>query len=117
MKFNLRIEVEAESLEAAQAIRDEMAGAGEDYTESSRNASASFGDMQEIGTDRHTALVELARDKFAMASDNDIEVYDDARTSESDGGIWVQGWLWLSNGTLETAGLMEGEEEEGGSDD
>jgi hypothetical protein len=40
-------------------------------------------------------LIERARARYAMPSDDDIEVDDDARISEGEGGTWVQAWVWV----------------------
>lgn len=37
-------------------------------------------------------LVSIARDKYVI---DDIEIDDDAGTSESDRGIWVQSWVYV----------------------
>src|SRR5262245_35543477 len=40
--------------------------------------------------------IELARDRHAHGSDNEIEVDDNADISpNSEGGVWVQGWLYV----------------------
>lgn len=39
--------------------------------------------------------IEEARDKYALGSDDDIEVDDGALTSQADNGTWVQAWVWL----------------------
>lgn len=40
-------------------------------------------------------LIERARARYAVPSDDDIEVDDDARISEGEGGAWVQAWVWV----------------------
>ncbi len=117
MKFIIKVEVEADSREAAEAIRGEMVGGAEDFAETQRTASASIGDVELIGDERHAALVELARDAHAIGSGDDIEVDEDARTSEGEDGIWVQGWLFLSNQALAGAGIKNDSKDEEGEQD
>lgn len=61
--------------------------------------------------------IELARKKYQESEYPDVEIDDDAGTSEGDEGTWVQAWVWLSN---EDLGREEDEEEpvwEAGYDD
>jgi hypothetical protein len=39
----------------------------------------------------------LAKDLYAAGSNDDIAVDQDALLSIVDNGVWVQGWLWVSN--------------------
>lgn len=122
MKFVIKVEVEADSREAAEAIRGEMVGGAEDFAETQRTASASVGDVEEIGDDRHLALIDLARDRHCISSDNEIEVDEDARISEGEDGIFVQGWLFLPNDVLTTVGIKnpvaeDSDEGDGNGDD
>jgi hypothetical protein len=41
------------------------------------------------------ALLEKARDRYARDSDDDIEIDDDAKLSETENGTWVQAWVWV----------------------
>lgn len=52
--------------------------------------------------------VELARETYADY-DCDLEIDDEAGTSETDTGVWVQAWVWLSN---EEPGMEDDEESE-----
>jgi nucleoside 2-deoxyribosyltransferase len=36
-----------------------------------------------------------ARDKYALGSNDDVEIDDGALTSQADEGTWVQAWVWL----------------------
>lgn len=38
-----------------------------------------------------------ARAEYADPSDNGIEIDDDAQTSRTDDGVWVQAWVWLQD--------------------
>jgi len=40
--------------------------------------------------------IEQARAMYATGSDNNIEVDNDARVSESVDGVWVQAWVWIA---------------------
>lgn len=53
--------------------------------------------------------IELARKKYQESDYPDIEIDDDAGTSESDDGTWVQAWVWLSN---EDLGIEQEDDEE-----
>lgn len=41
--------------------------------------------------------VQAARNEYAVGSDDNIEVDDNAQASRGDDGTWVAGWLFLSN--------------------
>lgn len=57
---------------------------------------------EEMETDKECASrrIAAARAKYTD-SDCDIDVDDDAAFSETDNGVWVSGWLWV---TYEEAG-------------
>ena len=40
-------------------------------------------------------LIEKARRLYQWGSDDNIEIDDEAETSEADEGIWVQAWVWV----------------------
>jgi hypothetical protein len=40
-------------------------------------------------------LIEQARQRYQYGSDDNIEIDDEAETSEADEGIWVQAWVWV----------------------
>ena len=40
------------------------------------------------------AVIEMARSLYE-GTDGDIEVDDDASISPSEGGTWVQAWVWV----------------------
>lgn len=52
--------------------------------------------------------IKLAREKY-HAEFPEIEIDDDAGTSEADDGTWVQAWVWLSN---EDLGIEDEDDEE-----
>jgi hypothetical protein len=39
--------------------------------------------------------IARARDKYALGSNDDVEIDDGALTSAGDEGTWVQAWVWL----------------------
>ncbi len=51
--------------------------------------------------------VEQDRDKLyrntavKFLSDDELEIDDDALVSKSDGGAWVQAWVWISRADVE----------------
>ena len=51
-------------------------------------------EMQPQGRRATQAQIERARHEYA---NEDIGIDDDALVSESDDGVWVQGWLWIQN--------------------
>jgi hypothetical protein len=54
--------------------------------------------------------VKTAQEVYGHYRDgNEIEVDDDAGTSEADDGTWVQAWLWLYNDDL---GIEDDEEDD-----
>ena len=40
-------------------------------------------------------LIEKARRRYQYDSDDDVEIDDEAETSEADDGTWVQAWVWV----------------------
>jgi hypothetical protein len=44
---------------------------------------------------------EKARAIYALGSDDNIAVDDDAKLSRTDDGVWVQAWVWVDNYLLE----------------
>ena len=40
-------------------------------------------------------LIEKARVRYQYDSDDDLEIDDEAETSEADDGTWVQAWVWV----------------------
>ena len=39
--------------------------------------------------------IDRARDLYAMSSDDDIEIDDNAKVSHGDDGVWVQAWVFV----------------------
>lgn len=114
MKFIIPVEVEANSPEAALVVRNYVEtaiGTGFNANEFDDVAYAHTGDPDEIEGEDQAAFIELAREQYARGSDDDIEVYDNARISSAgDDGMWVEAWLYLSQSSLEEAGLVGAEE-------
>jgi hypothetical protein len=94
-----------------QAVREFLARAeGDDLTE----ALADLRDAFTTLTVADGALIEAARDRYALGSDDNIEIDDGALTSIGDEGTWVQAWVYMAHGDDEDEcgcplGLMEGE--------
>lgn len=44
-----------------------------------------------------TKYVEFARYKYALPSDNDIEIDDGAAVQWTEEGYWVSAWVWVSD--------------------
>lgn len=44
---------------------------------------------------RQENIVQKAREMYADGSDDNIEIDDDAMSSESESGMWVQAWVWI----------------------
>jgi len=44
-------------------------------------------------------LIQTARDLYAVGSNDDIEIDDDAKLSHApdSGGTWVQAWVWVNH--------------------
>jgi len=51
---------------------------------------------------RELAAIELAREKYALGSDNDIEIDDSPATSTGESGIWVAAWVFVPNDEIDT---------------
>lgn len=109
MEFLVQVSITADSLEQAEAARDEIANGLQDGQDSGATADTrhSVGDVERVDGDRHTALIELARSKYAVPSGDAIEVDDNARTSTGDDGVFVQAWVWLPNSALQASGVPE----------
>lgn len=55
-------------------------------------------------------LLEVARGKYAYPSDDDVEIDDDAATSEADEGTWVMAWCYVRREDFEAPSSDETEE-------
>jgi hypothetical protein len=60
-------------------------------------AVADLRDEFKIITIADAALVEAARDRYALGSSDSIEIDDGALTSVGDEGTWVQAWVWMEH--------------------
>jgi hypothetical protein len=58
-------------------------------------------------SDELAKFAAAARTIYADPSDDDIEIDDDPLFSDTDDGVWVSGWLWVSN----TAAGIESEDD------
>jgi hypothetical protein len=77
-----------------EAVREFLARAeGDDLTD----ALADLRDVFTNTTIADGALIEAARDKYALGSDDNIEIDDGAATSVGDEGTWVQAWVWMKH--------------------
>lgn len=45
--------------------------------------------------DERNAWRQLAADRYAAPSDDDIEINDDATLVQSEGGMWVAAWVYV----------------------
>jgi hypothetical protein len=50
----------------------------------------------ERGSQEHRRLLARARDSYAVGSDDDIEIDEDAAISKGEGGSWVAAWVWVA---------------------
>lgn len=88
-----------------EAVRDYLKFA-EGGTDTAAQTKAAFENLKRLHADltfADAALLDAARDRYALGSNDDVEIDDGAVTSVGDGGTWVQAWVWIAN-----------EEEEGG---
>lgn len=46
---------------------------------------------------RHHASIAFARDRYAMPSDDDIEIDEAPLTSAGHEGVWISAWLWVDH--------------------
>lgn len=67
-----------------------------DLAASVRALSEHLGDLRR---DRlhHEACIAFARDRYAVPSDDDIEIDDAPLTSASHEGVWISAWLWVDH--------------------
>jgi hypothetical protein len=64
-----------------------------------------------IGYALNAIATPAAREAASMYASNEIEIDDDAGTSPSDYGTWVQAWVWVEYPECETCdGSGEGED-------
>ena len=45
-----------------------------------------------MANEKHIAF---AREKYALCSNDDLEIDNEPQTSEGDDGVWVQAWVWV----------------------
>lgn len=111
--------VTAPSLELAEKVASEMAQGLEDARDSGElpaGVTFSVDDADLVSGERHGILVALAQKHHAIGSDDNIEVYDNARVSNAgDDGAWVEAWVYLGKDELAEAGITN--EEEGHAND
>lgn len=50
----------------------------------------------ERGSEEHRRLLERARGLYAVGSDDDIEIDDNAAISKGEEGCWVEAWVWVA---------------------
>ena len=61
--------------------------------------------MKTIKAPQATAeLIKDARDRYAVGSDNDIEIDDNATMSQADNGTWISAWVWIGTVLCEYCG-------------
>lgn len=41
------------------------------------------------------AVIAYAQERYAICSDDNIQIHDEAKTSEADDGIWVEAWVYV----------------------
>lgn len=61
------------------------------------------------------ALLEAARETYALGSNDDVEIDTGAMTSIEDEGTWVQAWVWMRHKEPDEDACREcGEDSSGG---
>lgn len=55
--------------------------------------------LAEIRTDRlrHESQIAFARERYAVPSDDTIEIDPEPLTSASHEGVWIHAWLWVDH--------------------
>lgn len=92
----------------ATKVRNELAARLADARDSSalpQGVDFVVNEVEPLATFHHQQLIELAQQRHCWGSDDTREVDSDARISRGDDGVFVQGWLFLSNDDLATAGI------------
>ncbi len=51
---------------------------------------------------RELAAIEIAREKYTLGSDNNIEIDDAPACSTGEDGIWVAAWVFVYRGDIDT---------------
>lgn len=51
-------------------------------------------------SEREKRIIELARQRYAIPSHDDLEIDDNPKLSEAEGGTWVAAWVWVDNERL-----------------
>lgn len=118
MKYLIPIAVEAASLEAALNVRNYVetaVGAGFNANEFDGVEHAHTGDANLVEDPEDMPAIEAARAKHA--EEGEIEIDDNAKVSYStDGGAYVQGWLWVGDDLIRAHGGSNPETEKGDDD-
>lgn len=116
--FVVMLHITAASMADAMQVRDEAVMGLEDARDSGElaaGATFSMGELHEVTEPTHVAMINAAREVHGSSSDNAVEVYDDARISESDDGVFVEAWVWLNWETLKQHGIEPPADEEEGN--
>ena len=50
----------------------------------------------ERGSEEHRRLLARARAAYAVGSNDDIEIDEDAAVSKGERGSWVGAWVWVA---------------------
>lgn len=104
MKHRFVITIDTPDENAAQEVRDEAAGAIEDFIESQRpEFNIDVGALTDFGGPNDLAAIEAAKD--AHEEEGTLEIDDNATVSfSSDGGAYVQVWVWVGDREIEAKG-------------
>lgn len=115
MKAVIAVQVDVLNESALMEARDKLVNALQDAKDSEEFAYLDFdvSEAREIETDYHAGIISLATEQYAMGSDNNVAIYDDARISESENGVWVEGYVFVHNDELEKRGLLDPAEDLG----
>jgi hypothetical protein len=104
MKHQFTITINTPDLLVAERVRDRAAGAIEDFVESSRPGfDIDCGALSTVGADNDQAAIVAARAE--REEEGEIEIDDNAKVSYStDGGAYVQAWVWVGDDAIIGAG-------------
>jgi hypothetical protein len=104
MKHQIVITIDTPETTLAERVREEVAGAIEDYIESKRpEFDIRWTDLIEVAGPNDLAAIEAAREEHE--DEGTLEIDEGALVSfSSDGGAYVQAWVWVGDDAIKQKG-------------
>lgn len=96
--FIIKVRVKASGQDDAALTREEIAMALEDARDSGELPAEVTFDVEDavpVESPMHREVIDVARNRHAIGSDDEIEIDDDAIVNVSPDGCFVQAWVWV----------------------